>query len=56
MPCPHCKQSSTTVADHRWCIVELFKTNVIQSVAQWEALSKPKTIVKGRIRALVPKE
>ena len=55
MPCPICKQKPEGV-DHRLCLFELFKTNAIKSVADWEALSKPKTIMKGRIRVLLMKE
>lgn len=56
MPCPICKQNPGSGTDHRWCLVELFKTNVIKSVSEWEAMCKPKTIMKGRIRALLVKE
>jgi hypothetical protein len=59
MPCPVCNQppaSGAANADHRWCLVELFKTNRIQSVADWEALCKPKTIVKKTIRVRITKD
>ena len=56
MPCPVCKQTPGSGTDHRLCLFELFKTNVIKSVSDWETMCKPKTIKKGRIRALLPKE
>jgi hypothetical protein len=55
MPCPICKRPRDA-PDHRWCLVELFKTNKIQSVADWEELAKPITIKKGTIKVRVPKE
>ena len=43
--------------DHRWCLVSLFKENKIKTVKEWEeASSKPTTLRKGRVRALVPRE
>lgn len=55
MPCPICNQNIGNGVDHRWCLVELFKTNKIKSVAEWEALSaKPKTIFKRKVKALLP--
>jgi hypothetical protein len=56
MPCPVCNQSPASGADHRWCLVELFKTNRIQSVTDWEEMSKPKTIVKRTIKVRIAKE
>ncbi len=59
MPCPVCSMPiGHLAADHRMCVFELLKTKTIQTVAQWEALSAdtPKTIRKGRIRAVLPKE
>jgi hypothetical protein len=59
MPCPVCNQSPASGAgdaDHRWCLVELFKSNTIKSVADWEALCKPKTTIKRKVKARVPKE
>lgn len=50
MPCPICNISIDAGVDHRWCLVELFKTNRIKSVKEWEDMSrKPKTILKGRV-------
>lgn len=53
MPCPVCSKQLENV-DHRTCVFELFKTNVIKSVAEWREMCKPKTIRKGRIRAFLP--
>jgi hypothetical protein len=45
--CPVCSQSvpAPEGADHRNCVLELFKTNKIKSVAEWEKMS----IVRRRI-------
>lgn len=43
--CPVCSKKVGD-ADHRWCLIELFKTNRIQSVRDWELLC----IVRKRIR------
>jgi len=56
MPCPVCNQPPASGADHRWCLVELFKTNRIKSVNEWEELCKPKTIIKGKKTVRIPKE
>lgn len=56
MACPVCKKEVGAGSDHRWCLVELFKTNVIKSVAEWEAMCRPVTVRKGRVRALLRKE
>lgn len=55
MPCPICNQPPKDT-DHRVCLFELFKSNTIKSVSDWETMCKPKTIMKGRIRALIMKE
>ena len=54
MPCPVCKKPIGE--DHRWCVFELFKTNKIQDVSEWTEMSKPKTILKGKIKVRLPKE
>lgn len=54
MPCPVCSQNIGE-ADHRLCLVELFRNNTIQSVKDWERMCKPKTIRKGKITAYLPK-
>lgn len=56
MPCPVCKKE-VGYADHRRCVFDLFKNDVIKSVAEWEAMcKKPVTIRKGQIRARIRKE
>ena len=54
MPCPVCNLPKGE-ADHRMCLLTLFKTNAIKSVKDWEALCKPKTIIKGEIWVMLPK-
>jgi hypothetical protein len=56
MPCPVCTKVLGGDTDHRWCLVELFKTNRIKSVQEWKELSRPKTIRKGTIRAKIAQE
>jgi hypothetical protein len=57
MPCPVCNKLIDTDADHRRCFFKLLETNVVKNVDEWVALStKPVTIKKGRVRALIPKE
>jgi hypothetical protein len=34
----------------------LFESNTIQSIEEWQALARPVTIVKGRVRARIPRE
>jgi hypothetical protein len=53
MTCPVCSKKPEE-SDHRTCVFELFKTNVIKSVAEWREMCKPKTIRKGRIRVMLP--
>jgi hypothetical protein len=43
--CPVCSKSVGSNADHRYCVLELFKTNKIKSVKEWEKMS----IVRRRI-------
>ena len=50
MPCP---VNKCVGVDHRLCLVELFKTNRIQTLADWEAMIKP---VRRKVKARVPKE
>lgn len=58
MPCPvnKCVTASDGSVDHRWCLVELFKTERIKSLADWEEMCKPKTVVKKKVKVRVPKE
>jgi hypothetical protein len=53
MPCPICFKKPEE-SDHRNCVFELFKTNVIKSVNEWRDMCQPKTIRKGRIRVMLP--
>jgi tRNA(Arg) A34 adenosine deaminase TadA len=55
MPCPVCAEAIGS-ADHRKCVFALLKAGTIKSVPEWEAMCAPKTIRKGRIRAVLPKE
>lgn len=50
--CVHCGKGASE--DHRWCLVELFKTNKIKTVKEWEEMSRVKK--PRRVRVLVPKE
>lgn len=57
MPCPVCKQTIESGVDHKPCVFQLFESNTIQSVEEWTAMAtKPVTIVKGRVRARIPRE
>lgn len=58
MQCPvnKCVPSTDGGVDHRLCLVELFETNRIQTIADWQEMWKPKTIVKGKRRVRIPKE
>jgi hypothetical protein len=55
MPCPVCNEPISE-ADHRMCVFNLLKSGTIKTVKEWEAMCAPKTIRKGRIRAVLPKE
>ena len=48
MPCPVCDRNIGE-ADHRMCLLELFREKKINSSKDWEKMckAKPKTIVKG---------
>ena len=58
MPCPVCNRPMIHDAGHRHCVFRLLDQGKIQTVEEWEALcvDKPKTIRKGRKRAVLPKE
>lgn len=45
MKCPVC--SKPKEVNHRDCIVQLFRTNTIKSLKEWEALWKPTTRFLG---------
>ena len=55
MPCPVCTKPIGD-ADHRTCVFQLLDQNKIQSIEDWDALCKPKTIRKRKMKARVPKE
>ena len=45
--CPVCKFDAPG-NDHRWCVLELFKTNQIQSVEDWERKCVTRKIIRVR--------
>ena len=57
MPCPVCNLTiEHPNADHRRCVFRLLTAGTIKTVKEWEDLCAPKTIRKGRIKAVLPKE
>jgi len=50
MPCPVC-DCKIGEADHRMCLLQLFREGKIKSSKDWERMArdnpKPKTLVKG---------
>jgi hypothetical protein len=57
MPCPVCNEAIGE-ADHRMCVFNLLKSGTIKTAREWEKMSstKPVTIHKGRVKAVLPKE
>lgn len=50
MSCIVCTRDVSKSAEHRECILQLFKESRIKSINDWIRLSsKPKTILKGRV-------
>ena len=50
MSCIVCTRDISKSAEHRECILQLFKETKIKHIHEWIHLStKPKTIVKGRV-------
>jgi hypothetical protein len=50
MACIVCNRDISKSAEHRECILTLFKESKIKSVHDWITMSsKPKTIIKGRV-------
>ena len=45
--CIHCN-APKGVTDHRWCLVHLFKTKIIQSVKDWEQQSEQNGFMRMR--------
>ena len=57
MECPHCSQlANTPTSDHKACVIELFRTDKIKSIKDWEASWRPRTIVKRRVKVYITKE
>jgi hypothetical protein len=56
MSCIVCNRDISKSAEHRECLLTLFKDAKIKSVSDWIRMSsKPKTILKGRVfRQLEP--
>ena len=56
MSCIVCTRDLGNSAEHRECVITLFKEKKIKSVQDWiQMSSKPRTIIKGRVfRQLVP--
>ena len=54
MSCIVCSRDISKSAEHRECLLTLFKSGKIQSIQEWIRLSsKPKTILKGRVFRLL---
>jgi hypothetical protein len=50
MACIVCTRDISKSADHRECILQLFKETKIKSISDWIRLSsKPRTILKRRV-------
>jgi hypothetical protein len=56
MSCIVCSRDISKSAEHRECLLQLFKETKIKHISDWIRLSsKPKTILKGRVvRRLEP--
>jgi hypothetical protein len=54
MSCIVCSRDISKSAEHRECLLQLFKASKIQSIGDWIRLSsKPKTIIRGRVVRLL---
>ena len=54
MACIVCTRDVGDSAQHRECVLKLFKEKKIKSVQEWiQMSSKPKTILKGRVFRLL---
>jgi hypothetical protein len=49
MSCIVCTRDLGKSAEHRECLLQLFKESKIKSIGDWITLSTPKTIIKGRV-------
>lgn len=57
MPCPVCEMPIGE-NDHRWCVLDLLKSGKIKTASEWTKMArdKPVTIMKGRVKAVLPKD
>jgi hypothetical protein len=56
MECPHCNQPvQTPTSNHKMCVIELFRTDAIKSIQDWEASWRPRAIVKRKVIVRIPK-
>ena len=53
MSCVVCSRDLGKSAEHRECLLTLFKESKIKSIGDWITLSTPKTIIKGRVFRLL---
>jgi hypothetical protein len=53
MSCIVCSRDLGKSAEHRECLLQLFKESKIKSIGDWITLSTPKTIIKGRVFRLL---
>jgi hypothetical protein len=53
MSCVVCSRDLGKSAEHRECLLQLFKESKIKSIGDWIELSMPKTIIKGRVVRLL---
>jgi hypothetical protein len=53
MSCVVCSRDIGKSAEHRECLLQLFKESKIKSIGDWITLSTPKTIIKGRVFRLL---
>ena len=53
MSCVVCSRDVSQSAEHRECLLQLFKESKIKSIGDWITLSIPKTIIKGRVFRLL---
>jgi hypothetical protein len=49
MSCVVCSRDIDKSAEHRECLLQLFKESKIKSIGDWITLSTPKTIFKRRV-------
>jgi hypothetical protein len=49
MSCIVCSRDLGKSAEHRECLLQLFKESKIKSIGDWIEMSMPKTVIKGRV-------